>query len=166
MAVPAGMVNASTRLVKRGPGARRAGSQGQEEPGNPYGERADDGQVPREERVADPGRRHRDRDDRCVHGLGHEELDMGGQDPGTLTLPPAGQALPEAVTLPPTQPQQGGWTPGRVVSVIAGAVLVLISLGLLGGGGTALWRQELPAAAAADRRAGLQFGNKERHGQD
>jgi hypothetical protein len=68
-------------------------------------------------------------------------LDMGGQDPGTLTLPPAGRALPEAVTLPPTQPQQGGWTTGRVVSVIAGAVLVLISLGLLGGGGTALWAQ-------------------------
>jgi hypothetical protein len=85
-------------------------------------------------------------------------LDMGGHDPGTLTLPTAGQRPPE--TLPPPQdyPQQapawtgssglagrpagpGGWTAGRIVSVVAGAVLVLISVGLFGAGGTALWAQ-------------------------
>ncbi len=36
----------------------------------------------------------------------------------------------------------GGWTAGRVVAVVAGAVLALISLGLLGGGGAALWADQ------------------------
>ena len=35
----------------------------------------------------------------------------------------------------------GGRTAGRIISVIAGAVVVLVSLGLLGAGGTALWAQ-------------------------
>ena len=34
-----------------------------------------------------------------------------------------------------------GWTAARIVSVVIGAVLVLISLGLLGAGGTALWAE-------------------------
>ena len=86
-------------------------------------------------------------------------LDMGGPDPGTLTLLPAGQGPPEAVISPQGDPQQwapprtagsgpaggpagpGGWTAGRIISVIAGAVVVLVSLGLLGAGGTALWAQ-------------------------
>ena len=33
----------------------------------------------------------------------------------------------------------GGWTAGRVVTLIIGSVLALISLGFLGGGGTLLW---------------------------
>jgi hypothetical protein len=33
----------------------------------------------------------------------------------------------------------GGWTAGRVVTLIIGSVLALVSLGLLGGGGTLLW---------------------------
>jgi Domain of unknown function (DUF4389) len=61
-------------------------------------------------------------------------LDMGGHDPGTLTLPPA--ALQET---PPQGP--GGWTGGRVTAAVAGAVLVLCSAGLLGGSGVALWAQ-------------------------
>jgi hypothetical protein len=75
-------------------------------------------------------------------------LDMGGPDPGTLTLPPAAlQDVPEAAdpppaTLPPAPPSApGGWTGGRIVAVIAGAVLVLCSIGLLGGSGVALWAQ-------------------------
>src|SRR5262249_62409029 len=36
-------------------------------------------------------------------------------------------------------PGRHGWTPGRIVSVVAGALLVLCSLGLLGAGGAALW---------------------------
>jgi len=38
-------------------------------------------------------------------------------------------------------PQQpgGGWTAGRVISLVIGSVLALISLGLLGGGGTLMW---------------------------
>ena len=77
-------------------------------------------------------------------------LDMGGtESAGTLALPqPAGvapgQAPPQAGppgAAPPLAPRPTGWTAGRVVSVVAGAVLVLFSLGLLGGGGAALWAQ-------------------------
>ena len=77
-------------------------------------------------------------------------LDMGGTEPaGTLALPqPAGvapgQAPPQAGppgAAPPLAPRPTGWTAGRVVSVVAGAVLVLFSLGLLGAGGAAVWAQ-------------------------
>ena len=73
-------------------------------------------------------------------------LDMGGHDPGTLTLPPsygpAAQDLPGAADRrqAPSQPPRG-WTGGRIVAVVAGAVLVLCSVGLLGGSGVALWAQ-------------------------
>ena len=68
---------------------------------------------------------------------------MGGHDPGTLTLPPTAlQDVPEAANLPPTPPPApGGWTGGRIVSVVIGAVLVLCSLGLFSGSGVALWAQ-------------------------
>ena len=73
-------------------------------------------------------------------------LDMGRHDPGTLTLPPtpgsAVQDLPEAADLRQAPPQgPGGWTGGRIVSAVAGAVLVLCSVGLFGGSGVALWAQ-------------------------
>jgi hypothetical protein len=73
-------------------------------------------------------------------------LEMGGHDPGTLTLPPepgpAAQDLPERADLRPApRPGPGGWTGGRLVSAVAGAVLVLCSVGLLSGGGAALWAQ-------------------------
>jgi hypothetical protein len=71
-----------------GPGPRRAGRQGEEEAGDADGERADDGQVPRVERVGDPGRADRHRDDRRIHGLGDEQprdpLDVG-DDPAPLS---------------------------------------------------------------------------------
>jgi uncharacterized protein DUF4389 len=75
-------------------------------------------------------------------------LDMGGRDPGTLTLPPAAPrdapeaAYPSPANLPSAPPSApGGWTGGRIVSVVAGAVLVLCSLGLFSGSGFALWAQ-------------------------
>ena len=72
-------------------------------------------------------------------------LDMGGHDPGTLTLHPApglaAQDLPEADLRQTPSPGPGGWTGGRIVSAVAGAVLVLCSVGLLGGSGVALWAQ-------------------------
>jgi hypothetical protein len=72
-------------------------------------------------------------------------LDMGGHDPGTITLPPPGpapQGLPEAADFrQATPPGPGGWTGGRIASVVAGAVLILCSVGLLGGSGVALWAQ-------------------------
>ena len=83
-------------------------------------------------------------------------LDMGGHDPGTLTLPPAAlQDVPAGPTapanLPPAPPSApGGWTGGRIVSVVAGAVLVLCSLGLFGGSGVALWAQASRHGGYAD----------------
>ena len=77
-------------------------------------------------------------------------LDMGGtESAGTLALPqPAGVAPGQAPlqagppgAAPPLAPRPTGWTAGRVVSVVAGAVLVLFSLGLLGAGGAAVWAQ-------------------------
>jgi hypothetical protein len=71
-------------------------------------------------------------------------LDMGGHDPGTLTLPPAiMQEAPEPADVPPASlpPAPGGWTGGRIIAAVAGAVLVLCSLGLFGGSGVALWAQ-------------------------
>jgi Domain of unknown function (DUF4389) len=71
--------------------------------------------------------------------------------------PPApadtGQAFPAGPVTPPAPGQvsgpgpagqfrtggPGGWTAGRIVSVVIGAVLVLVSLGFLGGGAGALW---------------------------
>ena len=88
-------------------------------------------------------------------------LDMGGHEPArTLTVPPpAGRApgqastswSPEPVVREPGPAGPGrsgpgpaaagpsGWTTGRIISVVIGAVLVLCSLGLLGGGAGAVW---------------------------
>jgi hypothetical protein len=89
-------------------------------------------------------------------------LDMGGHEPGgTLTVPPPVSGAPgqgivpwlegRAVSTgpapagpgpsgpPSASPGTAGWTTGRVVSAVLGAVLVLCSLGLLGGGGGAVW---------------------------
>jgi hypothetical protein len=57
---------------------------------------------------------------------------LPGAVPGTM--PGASAGMP-----PGAVPGRRGWTPGRIVSVIAGAVLILCSLGLLGAGGAALW---------------------------
>ncbi|MBK1783173.1 DUF4389 domain-containing protein [Prauserella cavernicola] len=59
-------------------------------------------------------------------------LDLGGQDPGG----PVYAHAPEPVTPPLGHP---GWTPGRIVSVVLGGILVLTSMGLLTGGGALLW---------------------------
>ncbi|MFL6240279.1 MAG: DUF4389 domain-containing protein [Actinomycetes bacterium] len=68
-------------------------------------------------------------------------LDMGGHEPGaTLTMPAAGPAAaPDAV--PGSGQPRGGWTAGRIVSVVVGVLITLLSLGLLAGGGVALWAQ-------------------------
>ncbi len=59
------------------------------------------------------------------------------------TLPGAGGPREPGGNAPgPPAARPGGWTPGRVVTVVLGSVLALISLGLLGGGGTALWADQ------------------------
>ena len=40
---------------------------------------------------------------------------------------------------------QGGWTAGRIIAVVVGAILVLCSVGLLGGSGVALVGADQPA---------------------
>jgi hypothetical protein len=80
-------------------------------------------------------------------------LDMGGHDPaGTMTVPTPGtppwpaaggpvppQSAPPPTTAPPGKPGRRGWTAGRIVSLVIGSLLALISLGLLAGGGAATW---------------------------
>jgi hypothetical protein len=64
-------------------------------------------------------------------------LDMGGHEPGgTLTI-----AAPEPGGEGPAGSGPAGWTTARIVAAVAGAILILCSLGLLGGGGTAVWAQ-------------------------
>ena len=80
-------------------------------------------------------------------------LDLGGHEPGsTLTVPepaPSAESSPVAPEQPgPAAPGRSGWTTGRIVCVVGGAVLALGSLGLLGTGGAAWW------ATTAGRQAG------------
>ena len=56
-------------------------------------------------------------------------LDMGGPDPGTLTLPPPGSASQDLPGASPPQP--GRWTGASLVAAVAGAVLILCAVGLI-----------------------------------
>jgi hypothetical protein len=78
-------------------------------------------------------------------------LDMGGHEPGgTLALAPQWPAPDPGQGTGPAGPAQAtpGWTTGRIVSVVIGALLALCSLGALGAGGVAVW------ADTAHRNAG------------
>lgn len=56
---------------------------------------------------------------------------------------PFGTMADSGGTAGPRRPEPaGGWTAGRVVALVIGAVLALVSLGLLGGGGTLLWADQ------------------------
>jgi hypothetical protein len=73
-------------------------------------------------------------------------LDLGGHEPdgGTLTVsgpqPPAPPETPDGAT-------RHGWSTGRVVALVVGAVLVVVSLGMFGGGGWALYSDQHRDAA-------------------
>ena len=105
-------------------------------------------------------------------------LDMGGSDPSSImTLPVAGTqaggvstakttapppgAVPTAGTAPPAggtpatgslQPASAAasriWTGGRVVSLVLGSLLALVSLGVLAGAGAATWADNSQRDAA------------------
>ncbi len=66
-------------------------------------------------------------------GLPHDAIAGSGETAGNGTYggPPAGQGQPGS-----------GWTAGRIVAVVAGSLLMLVSLGLLGGGGTLMWADQ------------------------
>jgi hypothetical protein len=59
-------------------------------------------------------------------------LDMGGHDPGTLTLPPPGSAPQDLPGASPPRP--GGWTGAPLVAAVAGAVLIQCAAGLIAAG--------------------------------
>jgi hypothetical protein len=59
-------------------------------------------------------------------------LDMGGADPGTRPVGPVGP--PPAGAPVTAAPRDTGWSAGRVVALVAGALLLLTSSGLLVGG--------------------------------
>lgn len=71
-------------------------------------------------------------------------LDMGGQEPaGTLTVPPHSPSLSETPTAPPSGAAPGtGWTAGRVISLVLGALLGLAAFGALGTGTAVLWADQ------------------------
>jgi hypothetical protein len=74
-------------------------------------------------------------------------LDLGGSDPGSVPrgpapVPPVGGAV---VVRAPQQPH-GSWSAGRVLTVVLGAVLLLVSTGFLLGGGTLLWADQTQRA--------------------
>jgi hypothetical protein len=57
-----------------------------------------------------------------------------------MSLTPTPSAEPAVpVTSGATPPEGRGWTAGRIVALVAGCVLGLVSLGLLAGGGWATW---------------------------
>jgi hypothetical protein len=63
-------------------------------------------------------------------------MDLGGSEPtgGATVTVPAREFDRAAGT-----PQRRGWNPARVVSVVAGSVVGLAALGVLGAGGVAAW---------------------------
>jgi uncharacterized protein DUF4389 len=81
-------------------------------------------------------------------------LDTGGDDPAGITMSAAvaGTDVVSGVEVPevterqtgtparqPSRPPGPGWTAGRIVSVVAGSLLILLASGLLAGGSGTLW---------------------------
>src|SRR5690606_10229254 len=64
-------------------------------------------------------------------------LDQGGADPGTGTLTLAHPGSGTSPTPAPVPPGRRGWTAGRVVALVTGCLLLLLSLGLGAAGGVA-----------------------------
>ena len=88
-------------------------------------------------------------------------LDQGGHEPGALIMPPwPGPGLQPGPAGGSPPPRRSGWTSGRVACAIGGALLAVVSLGLLGAGGAASW------ATTAGRQAGyLNLGSEAIHAQ-
>ena len=88
-------------------------------------------------------------------------LDMGGHEASavmTLPSPPAPPGVPEpsALPSPPIRPSQvPGWTGLRIVSVVAGCLVGLMSIGLLAAGGGATWLDNTQRDSAGYLTSGL-----------
>jgi hypothetical protein len=62
---------------------------------------------------------------------------LSARDPVHTEERPAGPAA--VAPRPEVAGRPSGWTGGRITALVIGTLLLLISVGLLGGGGTALW---------------------------
>jgi hypothetical protein len=75
---------------------------------------------------------------------------------GDTAHPEGGPAGPAAARF---RPQGGarpsGWTGGRITAMVIGVLLALVSVGLLGGGGTALWADSTQRDAAGYLTTGV-----------
>jgi hypothetical protein len=60
-----------------------------------------------------------------------ERMNQTSVSPASETAPPEAQAAARS----------SGWTGGRITALVIGALLALVSLALLGGGGTGLWAE-------------------------
>jgi hypothetical protein len=56
-------------------------------------------------------------------------------------VPPDEGPAPQGIVPPPTATRARRWTAGRIASLTIGVLLVLVSLALLGAGGTGLWAE-------------------------
>jgi uncharacterized protein DUF4389 len=61
-------------------------------------------------------------------------LDTGGVEPGAPE--------PTAIADHPAPPARSGWTPGRIVAVVCGALLALTAAGLLSGSAALVWADQ------------------------
>ena len=78
-------------------------------------------------------------------------IDLGGAEPGGAlavagpatgagVAPSPGDAGPPSPPAVPARPDaRTGWTAGRVVALVFGVILLVFSVGLIGGGGLGLW---------------------------
>jgi hypothetical protein len=76
--------------------------------------------------------------------------------PEDLPRPAEGGPRPAAVApSPEAVPRPWRWTAGRITALVIGALLVLVSLGLLAAGGTALWADRTQRDAAGYLTTGV-----------
>ncbi|RBY80817.1 DUF4389 domain-containing protein [Blastococcus sp. TF02A-26] len=70
-------------------------------------------------------------------------MDMGGTDPGSVAPGPAPAGPGGGGAAHPAAPgPAGGWSAGRVVTLLMGALLLVTATGFLGTGGTLLWADQ------------------------
>ncbi len=86
-------------------------------------------------------------------------LDLGGHEQGgTMTVQaPTEPSTPTVPTAAAPVPPRRGWTTGRVVSLVIGSMLGLVSFGLLAAGGAATWATNTQRDAAGYLTSGTRI---------
>ena len=88
--------------------------------------------------------------------MNESDVSPTARSAGDVAHPDAGPA--GRVTVPPRQDaaaRSPRWTVGRITALVVGVLLALVSLGLLGGGGTALWADLSQRDAAGYLTSGM-----------